>query len=103
MVNHARGGRARRPEPARIGDICFVVLLIAVVGATAFSAVWHAEHDSDRRCIVCQLRHHQAVEMTEGLQVKPAESADLATRVSTLARMPAGPAPCVPARAPPLS
>ncbi len=47
----------------------FVVLAIALAGATAAAAVCHEEHAADQDCAVCQLRHQPAAELAGSLQV----------------------------------
>lgn len=40
-----------------------LVLVVVLVGATTASTVWHEVHGTDQECVVCQLRHHTAVEL----------------------------------------
>ena len=80
-----------------------VGFLIAVVGATAVSAAWHAEHDANPNCVVCKLRHEPLAELAGDLQVGPGAAPERATPLSVTPWIPADPDAHVPTRAPPLS
>ncbi len=80
-----------------------VWFVIAIVGATAMTAAWHAEHDADPSCVVCKLRHQPLTELSGDLQVRPVDAPEPATRPSVTAWVPADPDEQVPTRAPPLS
>ena len=83
--------------------VWFVGFVIAVVGPTAVSAAWHAEHDTDPTCVVCKLRHQPLAEPAGDLQGGPVDAPEPATRASVTTWIPADPDAQVPTRAPPLS
>lgn len=85
----------------RVWFVGFVI--VAVVGATALSAAWHAEHDADPSCVVCKLRYQPLAEASGDLQVRPVDAPEPATPLSVTMWVPADPDAQVPTRAPPLS
>ena len=97
MVNR---GCVARSAPVPLWRVWFV---IAVVGATAVTAAWHAEHDTDPSCVVCKLRHEPLAAVSGDLRVRPVDAPEPATRASVTAWVPANPDEHVPTRAPPLS
>ena len=96
MLNRSRVARS---GPVPMWRVWFV---IAIVGATAMAAAWHAEHDADPSCVVCKLRH-QPLEVAEDLQVRPVDAPEPAPPLSFTTWVPADPDEQVPTRAPPLS
>ena len=97
MVNRGSVGRSGRIPLWRVWFV------IAVVGATAVSTAWHAEHDTDPSCVVCKLRHQPLAEVFGDLQVGPVDAAEPAAHAPVTAWIPTDPDAHVPARAPPLS
>ena len=71
MVNRGRVGSS---GPVPMWRVWFVGFVIAVVGATAVSAAWHAEHNTDPSCVVCKLRHQPLAEVSGDLKVGPGEA-----------------------------
>ena len=86
-----------------IWRVWFVGFVISVVGATAMSAAWHAVHDTDPSCVVCNLRHQPLAEVSRDLHVRPVEAPEPAPRPSVSAWVLADPGAQVSTRAPPLS
>lgn len=77
-----------------------VILLLAVAGATAVPAVWHADHGPDQDCAVCKLGHEPVADLADDSQTAPLEpSADLPELLARWAVVVAS-SP-VPARGPP--
>ena len=100
MVNRGRVGRS---GPVPMWRVWFVGFVISVVGATAVSAAWHAEHDTDPSCVVCKVRHQPLAKMSGDLQVGSVDAAEPATSAPVTAWIPTDPDAHVPTRAPPLS
>ena len=100
MVNR---GRVAGSVPSPTWRVWLVGFVIAVVGVTAVSAAWHAEHDAGPSCVVCKLRHQPLAEVSGDLQVRPVDEPEPATPLSVTALVSANPDEQVPIRAPPLS
>ncbi len=77
--------------------------VIAVIGATAVPAFWHAGHDADSSCVVCELRYQPLTEVAGVLWVGPVDAPEPAPPLSVTAWVPVHPDAQVPTRAPPLS
>ena len=77
--------------------------VVAVVGATAVSAAWHAEHDADQNCVVCKLRHQPVTDLSGAIHVGPIATPARLIGPSGDQWSPADTDAQVPARAPPLS
>ena len=69
-----RGGDTPIEGPARFGPRCpiwIVVLVVALVGATSASTVWHRDHGTDKGCVVCQLRYHSVADLAGAPRIRP--------------------------------
>ena len=83
--------------------VWLIGLVVGVIGVTAMSAAWHAEHDTDPDCVVCKIRREPLTELSGDLQVGPVDAPEPAAHVAAAMWMPADPDAQVPTRAPPLS
>ena len=103
MASRRDRGYTRPRGRVAIWRVWFIGLVIGVGGAIAVSAAWHAEHDTDPSCTVCNVRHEPLAELSGDLQVGPVDAPGSATQPSATTWIPADPDAQVPTRAPPLS
>ena len=78
-----------------------VILVVALIGATSVSTVWHGSHEADQDCAVCSLRHHAVTDLVGALSAGPADTAEFAVPAAPVRRITSDHASQLPARAPP--
>ena len=77
------------------------ILAIALIGATSASAIWHSEHETDRDCTVCKLRHDSVADLSDMASMARGEARDRVLRAPRASLLLLGHIPRPPARAPP--
>lgn len=78
-----------------------LVLVVALVGATSASTVWHGVHGTDHGCVVCQLRHHTAVDFARAPQVCQFDTRAPVSATAFVEGVTCRPRSSIPTRAPP--
>ena len=78
-----------------------VVLAIALAVAASAETVRHGDHAGDQDCAVCQLRHQPAAELSDTIEIGPADAAELLDSLPRGGRFTSGRFSRLPARAPP--
>ena len=100
MVNR---GRAAGSILSPVWRVWLVGLVIAAVDVTALAAAWHAEHDTDTDCVVCDFETESPAELAGHLRGVPGDTPELASHLSVTSLVLAHLDEQVPTRAPPLS
>ena len=89
--------------PKPMWRVWLIGLVIAAVSVTAVSAAWHATHDADSDCLVCEFEKEPLAELAGDPYVSPGDTPEPAPHLSVTALSLAHLDEQVPARAPPLS
>ena len=88
---------ARRRPAWRI----WIALAAIVLIGTSTSTLWHGEHDNDRDCTVCHLRHHSVGDLATAPQIRATDAPEPIVRAPRADLILTGHTPRLPARAPP--
>ena len=90
LARHSPGWRTR-----------IVVLVVALVGATSASIVWHGAHGPDQGCVVCQLRDHTVADLAAAPRLWSLDTPEPVWATAFVEGIVSHPRASVPTRAPP--